>query len=89
MKDYIPPRKPSTNLVNLQKEAKCDLVEPKIPSGVIVEGDMLRAIPSLKFVDHDLSEDNKFLDLDPRKYLNKFINPETSFIRVEPKTWEA
>jgi hypothetical protein len=87
MKDYIPPRKSSTNLVNLQKEEKYDLVEPEIPPGVIVEGDMLGAIPSLKFTDHDLSDEKKFPDLAPRKYLKTFIDPETSFIRVEPKTW--
>jgi hypothetical protein len=77
------------NPVNLQKEAKYELMEPKIPRGVIVEGDMLGAMSSLKFVDHDLSNEKKFLDLAQRKYLNTFIDPETSFIIVEPKTWET
>jgi hypothetical protein len=76
-------------LVHLQKEAKYPLVEPEIPLGVIVEEDMLGAVLSLKFTDHDLSDEKKFPELSPNKYLRTFIDPETSFIRVEPKTWET
>jgi hypothetical protein len=50
---------------------------------------MLGAIPNLKFVDHDLLDENKFPELALRKYLKTFIFLETSFIRVEPKPWVA
>jgi hypothetical protein len=88
LKGYIPPRKLSTKPVNLQKEVKYDLLEPKVLPGVITEGDMLGAIPSLKFIYHNLLKKKKFLDLSQRKYMNTFIDPEMSFIRVEPKTWK-
>jgi hypothetical protein len=50
-------------------------VELEIPLGVIVEGDMLGEILSLKFVDHDLSDEKKFSDLALRKYVKTFIDP--------------
>jgi hypothetical protein len=34
-------------------------MEPEIPSRVIVEGDMLGVVLSLKFVDHELSDEKK------------------------------
>jgi hypothetical protein len=64
-------------------------MEPKIPPRVIVEGDMLGAVSSLRFVDHEFSDEKKFPDLASRKYLRTFIDLETTFIRVEPKTWET
>jgi hypothetical protein len=56
-RDYIPPRKSSTKSVNLQKDAKYPLAEPKIPEGLIVEGDMLGLIPTLKYANHDITDD--------------------------------
>jgi hypothetical protein len=35
----------------------------EIPLGVIVEGNMLGNIVSLKFVDHDITDEQKFLEL--------------------------
>jgi hypothetical protein len=50
---------------------------------------MLGVVSNLKFADHDLSDEKKFPDLSLRKYLRTFIDPETSFIIVDPNTWEA
>jgi hypothetical protein len=58
-------------MVNLQKDTKYPLVEPEIPEGVIVEEDMLGLIPSLKYVDHDITDENKFPELVPSKYLEE------------------
>jgi hypothetical protein len=71
-RDYIPPRNPSTKQVHLQKDAKYPLVEPPIPEGVIVEGDMLGLIPALKYADHDITDENKFPELVPNKFLRKY-----------------
>jgi hypothetical protein len=76
-------------MVKLQKEGKYELMEPEIPPDVIVEADMLGTVPNLKFEDHELSYQKKFLELALRKYLNTDIFPETSFIMVEPKPWAA
>jgi hypothetical protein len=43
MKDYVTPRKLTTKKVKLPKDSKYELVELEIPSGVIIEGDMLGA----------------------------------------------
>jgi hypothetical protein len=50
---------------------------------------MLGSIPNLKFADQDLCDENKFPYLAGKKYPKKFIDPQTLFIRVEPKTWET
>ena len=52
---YILPRNDTKKPINLLKDAKYDLVEPKILAGVIVEEDLLGLIPSLKYVDHDIT----------------------------------
>jgi hypothetical protein len=48
---------------------------------------MLGTVENLKFEDHDLSDEKKFLELAPKKYLKRVIFLETSFILVEPQTW--
>ena len=57
----MPPRK--LKHVKLPKEPKYELVEPKIPPRVIIEGDMLGAVGNLKFADHDLEDIKKFPEL--------------------------
>jgi hypothetical protein len=51
----VPPRKTTKNKVRIPKELKYDLVTPVIPPRVIVEGDVLGAVGSLRFSDHDLA----------------------------------
>jgi hypothetical protein len=84
-KDYITPIKSSVKLVKLQKEENYEIMEPKIPPIVIVEGDILGAVSSLKFANHDLLDKKKFLDLAPWKYMKTLICSKTSFIKVEPQ----
>jgi hypothetical protein len=86
---YIPPKKYKTNPINLSKYSKCKLVEMEIPPGVIVEEDMLGLIPSLKYEDHDITDEKKFLELAPRNYLNRYISIKTKLVVIEPKIWET
>jgi hypothetical protein len=62
-------------------------MEPLIPEGVIVEGDMLGLIPTLKYVDHDITDEKKFPELVPNKFLKKYISSETQMIVIEPQIW--
>ena len=72
---YVPPRKPTTKQVRLTKEPKYDLVTLVIQSGVTVEGDMLGAVGNLQFLDHDLANMKKFLELAPQNYLHHKTHP--------------
>jgi hypothetical protein len=76
-RDYTPLRKDTTKPVNLQKDVKYPLMEPNIPHGVIVEGDMLGMIPQLKYVDHDITDKKKFSELALHKYFKSYINTIT------------
>jgi hypothetical protein len=51
----------------LQRDAKYELVEPEIPEGVIMDGDMLGMIPHLKYIDHDIIDEIIF-GLVPSKF---------------------
>jgi hypothetical protein len=55
-RDYVPPRKLTTQKVKLLKETKYGLVEPNILAGLIVEEDMLGIEESLRYADHDLAD---------------------------------
>jgi hypothetical protein len=45
------------------------LEKSPFPLGVNVEGDMLSKFVSLKFVDHDITDENKFYEMFKKKYL--------------------
>jgi hypothetical protein len=63
-------------------------MEPSIPEGVVVDGDMLGMIPALKYVEHDIIDENKFQEIVQNKFLKKFINVETHMIVIEPRVWD-
>jgi hypothetical protein len=86
-RDYIPPRKDTTNPVNLSKDGKYKLVEPEIPPRVIVEEDMLGLIPSLKYVDHDSMDKKKFAEVVSSNYLKRYISAEKKLVVIEPEIW--
>jgi hypothetical protein len=48
-------------------------MDPPIPEVVIVEGDKLGLIPALKYANHDITDENKVIELLPSKFLNKYI----------------
>jgi hypothetical protein len=74
-------------LVKLQKEEKYELMEPNIQPSVILEEDMLDVVENMKFADHELSDEKKFLELALKKYMRTTIFSETVFILVEPRAW--
>jgi hypothetical protein len=61
---YTPLSKYTAKPVNLSKDAKYELVELEIPPGVIIEEYMLGLIHGLKYVDHDITDEKKFMDLE-------------------------
>jgi len=73
--------------VKLQKELKYELVEPEIPLGVIIKDDMLNAVGSLRYANHDLTNMNKFPKLAPNKYKIIRLTLDSQEIIVEPKEW--
>jgi hypothetical protein len=86
-KDYIPFRKDIAPHVILSKDAKYPLVTLDIPPGVIIEGDPMGKVVSLKFSDHDITYAQKFLDLAWDKYLCTKSVLGTGAILVEPQSW--
>jgi hypothetical protein len=60
------------------------LVTLEIPSGVIIEGDMLGNIVALKFVDHDITDEKKFSKIAWEKSLCPKIVLGTGAILLEP-----
>jgi hypothetical protein len=87
-RDYIPPRKRyKQSQSTCQKMLSTSLWSQEIPPGVIVEEDMLGLIPSLKYADHDITDEKKFLELAPSKYLKRYISAETKMVVIEPEIW--
>jgi hypothetical protein len=84
LKDYVPPRNPSTKQFKLPKKLKYEIFEPKIPVGVIIEENMLGVVGNLKFVDHKLAYIKKFLELALDKYMHTKIIPYSQEFIVEP-----
>jgi hypothetical protein len=58
-------------------------VEPLIPEKVIVEGDMFGLIPVLNYTDHEITDEKKFPELVPNKFLKKYISSYNHMIVIE------
>jgi hypothetical protein len=83
-RDYIPPRKDNAHQVKEPTDGKYPLATPTVPPSVSVEGDMLGKVVSLKFVDHDITDEQKFLEIAREKYLCAKSVPGTTKILLEP-----
>jgi hypothetical protein len=46
-----------------------DITLPYIPNAVIYANDMLGKVPNMRHVDHDVHDEEKFLDLAEENYL--------------------
>jgi hypothetical protein len=45
---------------------------------------MLGLILNLKYVDHDITNENKFLEVVPSNYFNMYVSVDTSMVVIEP-----
>jgi hypothetical protein len=60
------------------------LVMPQIPPSVIIEGDLMGKVTTLKYLDHEITNAQKFPELSWEKYVCTKILPGTSAILFEP-----
>jgi hypothetical protein len=68
-RDYIPLRKDNAPQVKAPTDAKYPLATLVLPPGVSIEGEMLEKVSAVKFVDHHIIDEQKFLELAREKYL--------------------
>jgi hypothetical protein len=80
--DNAPPIKVPAN-------GKYPLETSPVPPGVSIEGDMLDKVVSLKFMDHDITDEQKFPELAREKYLCTKSIPGTRAIVLETQVWET
>jgi hypothetical protein len=87
--DYIPPRKDTTPQVWVAANGKYPVVTPEIPLAVIVKGDKLGKVATLKFVDHDITNMQKFPDMAWEQYLYAKSVTGTRAIMLELQEWST
>jgi hypothetical protein len=83
-RDYIPPRKDTVPQFRVPTDGKYPSFMLDIPPGVIIEGDMLGNIVALKFVDHEIMDEQKFLEMERENCLCAKRIPGTGSIMLEP-----
>jgi hypothetical protein len=88
-RDYLPPRKDDTPPINVPVNAKYPLSIAPVPVGVSSDEDMLGKISNLKFMDHDITDTQKFPELARDQYLCTKTIPGTGEILVEPQEWAS
>jgi hypothetical protein len=54
---------------------------------VIIEEDMLGLILILKYAYYDITDEKKFSELEPRKYLKRYISTEKKMVVIEADIW--
>jgi hypothetical protein len=83
-RDYLPPRMENAPPVNVPANGKYPLPIAPVPDGVSSDEDMLGKISSLKFMDHDITDAQKFPELAREKYLHTRSIPGIGEILLEP-----
>jgi hypothetical protein len=67
--DYLSPRIDNVLSINVVKNGKYMFPTSPIPLDVCIEGEMLDKVVDLKFMDHDINDEHKLLELDKKNYL--------------------
>jgi hypothetical protein len=88
-RDYLPPRADDAPQINLPANAKYPMPVAPVLVGVSSDEDMLRNISNLKFMDHDIMDTQKFLELDRDHYLCTRIILGMGAILVDPHEWAS
>jgi hypothetical protein len=87
-RDYIPPRKYNAPHVKEPTNAKYPLTTTLVPHGLSTKGFMLDKMAALKFVDHDIIDEQNFPELARDNYFCIRSVPGTREILLETKRWE-
>jgi hypothetical protein len=74
--------------IPVHNNGKYMLPTSPVPPSVSIEGEMLRNIAGLNFLDHDITDVHKLSELDKEKYLRARIVPGTGEILLETQEWE-
>jgi hypothetical protein len=75
------------HLIQVPTNGKYPLPIAPVPPGVRIEGEMLGNIAGLKFMDHDITDEQKFPELAREKYLCTRSIPGTGEILLETQEW--
>jgi hypothetical protein len=86
-RDYLPLRMDNAPQINVPTNGKYPLPKSPVPPGVSIEGEMLRKVVGLKFMDHDITDEKKFPELAREKYLHTRSIPGTGEILLETQEW--
>lgn len=84
---YIPPRKLTAKLTKDPDSLKFKVFTPFFPEEVPIEDDLLARVPYLNMKYWDLSDLEKFPQLEPNKYLKMVYYDEAGITRLEPMKW--
>jgi hypothetical protein len=85
-RDYIPPRKYNAPHIKVPADGKYLLATSPIPLGVSIGG-MLDKLVTLNFLDHDITDEQKFPEMAREKYLCTKSVPDTVQILLETHMW--
>lgn len=86
---YIPPRKPTTKVTKNPNSLKFKVFTPLLMEEVPIEGDLMAWLAFLKMENLDLGNHDKFMQLEPSKYLKSVYYEEMGITRLEPMKWEV
>jgi hypothetical protein len=81
--DYLPLRMDDASLIIVPSNAKYPLPIAPVPKGVRKDEDMLNKVGNLKFMDHDITDMQKFPKLAKDQYLCTKAYPTIGKTRVE------
>jgi hypothetical protein len=60
---------------------------PRIPEEVQVEPQLLGHVGKIKYSDHDVSDDTKYLELAPRVFMQNIMVNQLGEMIIQPHEW--
>jgi hypothetical protein len=86
---YQPPQQEDKVLIpsSPRKKPTAENVLSRIPEGVQVESQLLGHVGKLKYSDHDVSDDTKYLELVPRVFMQNIVVNQLGEMIIQPHQW--
>jgi hypothetical protein len=86
---YQPPQQEDKVLIpsSPRKKSAAEIVLPRIPEGVQVESQLLGHVGKLKYSNHDVSDETKYLELAPRFFMHNIVVNQLGETISQPHQW--
>lgn len=84
---YVHPWWEGAPRVHVHTAQRYTIPQPHIPAAVAIEGSLVDKVYKLRFVDHDLQDENKFPDFRPQYFMKAVVIEKDNPLELQFQQW--